>query len=205
VSGKSKPADPVPATPRQVVVVATSAGGLAALSEVLARLPADFPAPILVVQHVAPEHISMMAAILQRRTRLKVEDGAEGVRLCAGTVYIAPPAHHLILHPDGTLGLSNSAPVGFLRPAADILFQSAADCYNDQVIAVVLSGTGHDGAAGVRAVKRAGGSVIVQDPSTAEFSGMPVAAIATGDVDFVRHLGAMAQALENLIRKDGSE
>ncbi len=182
-----------------IVALAASAGGLNALTEVLSTLPTDFTAAIAIVQHLAPQYRSMMADILSRRTALKVKQAQEGDSLTPGKVYIAPPDRHLLVNGDGTLSLSQSELVHFLRPSADLLFESMAGSYKDRAIAVVLTGTGSDGAMGVEAVKKMGGIVIIQDETTAEFSGMPTAAFQTGDVDFVLPLQEISKALINLV------
>jgi two-component system chemotaxis response regulator CheB len=114
-------------------------------------------------------------------------------------VYIAPPNRHLLVNPDGTMSLSQSDLVHFVRPSADLLFESVAASYRERVIAVVLTGTGSDGSMGVEAVKKMGGTVIAQDAETAEFSGMPNAAIQTGCVDFVLTLDEIGPALVKLV------
>lgn len=182
-----------------VVALAASAGGLTAISKVMAGLPANFPASIVVVQHLDPRHRSLMADILSRRTSLRVKQAEEGDRLTTGTVYIAPPDRHLLVNPDETLSLSQSELVHFLRPSADLLFESVAASFKDRVIAVVLTGTGSDGAMGVKAIKKMGGTVIVQDEKTAEFFGMPGAAIQTGQTDFILPLDEIASALVRLV------
>ncbi len=184
-----------------VVAVAASAGGLNALSHVLRALPADFSAAVLIVQHLDPRHRSLMASILSRRTPLRVKEAEEGDRLAPATVFIAPPNRHLLVNPDGTLSLSQSELVHFVRPSADLLFESVAASYRDRAIAVVLSGSGSDGAMGVRAVKKTGGTVIVQDEKTSEFAGMPGAAIQTGLVDFILPLDEIPLALVTLVSK----
>jgi two-component system, chemotaxis family, protein-glutamate methylesterase/glutaminase len=184
-----------------VVACASSAGGLNALSELLSRLPGDFPAAIAVVQHLDRRHRSLMADILARRTRLSVKEAEAGERLRAGTVFIAPPDHHLLVNPDGRLALADSELVHFLRPSADLLFESVAASFCDRAIGVVLTGTGKDAAMGVTAIKSMGGTVIAQDPKTAEFPGMPEAAVATGNVDFVLPVAEIAEALVTLIMK----
>jgi two-component system chemotaxis response regulator CheB len=140
-----------------------------------------------------------MASILSRRTPLQVKQAEEGDCLSPGTVYIAPPNRHLLVNPDGTISLTQSELVHFVRPSADLLFESVAASYQDRAIAVVLSGTGHDGAMGVQAIKKMGGTVIAQDQETAEFFGMPSAAIHTGDVDFILPLGEVSAALISLV------
>jgi two-component system chemotaxis response regulator CheB len=184
-----------------VAALAASAGGLAALSHILTALPADFPAAVVVVQHLDPRHRSLMANILSRRTALHVKEAEEGDRLCPATVYIAPPNRHLLVNPDGTLSLSQSELVYFVRPSADLLFESLAASYKDRAIAVVLTGTGSDGAMGIQGIKKMGGTVIAQDERTSEFFGMPGAAIQSGAVDFILPLDEIAAALVTLVVK----
>jgi two-component system chemotaxis response regulator CheB len=183
----------------EVVAVAASAGGLNALSHLLAALPENFPAALAVVQHLDPRHRSLMADILSRRTALRVKQAEEGDKLQPGTVYIAPPNKHLLVNPEGTLSLAQSELVHFVRPSADLLFESVAASFKHRVIAVVLSGSGSDGSMGVRAVKKMGGTVIAQDEATSEFFGMPNAAIQTGSVDFILPLKEIPSALVTLV------
>jgi two-component system chemotaxis response regulator CheB len=185
-----------------VVALASSAGGIAALSEILGNLPADFPAAIVVVQHLDPRHRSLMADILRRRTALGVVQAAEGDHIRAGTVYIAPPDRHLLVNADGTLSLSQSELVHFVRPSADLLFESVAASYKQRAIAVVLTGTGSDGSMGIGAIKKMGGTVVAQDQASAEFSGMPGAAIRSGHADFILPLDEIASALVTLVMKE---
>ncbi len=186
-----------------LVALAASAGGLTALSLVLSNLPAEFPAAVVLVQHLDPRHRSLMAEILGRRTSLQVKQAEEGDRLQPSTVYIAPPDRHLLVNPDGSLSLSQSELVHFVRPSADLLFESVAASYRERAIAVVLTGTGSDGNMGVQAIKKMGGTVIAQDEQSAEFFGMPQAAIQTGSVDFILSLDEIAPALVTLVMKGG--
>jgi two-component system, chemotaxis family, protein-glutamate methylesterase/glutaminase len=180
------------------VALAASAGGLAALTHVLSSLPAGFAAPLLVVLHVDPRHRSWLAEILGRRTALTVTQVRGGERIAAGNVYVAPPDHHLLVQHDGILGLSDLARVQHVRPSADLLFTSLAAAWGAGAVAVVLTGTGRDGAAGVLAIKEHGGTVIAQDEASAEFFGMPDAACRTGGVDQVLPLDDIAPALVRL-------
>jgi two-component system chemotaxis response regulator CheB len=182
-----------------IVAIAASAGGLTAQIKVLSTLPAEFPAAIAIVQHISPEHPSFMAEILSRRTDITVKQAQEGDDLTPGTAYIAPPNRHLLVNDDGTLSLSQSKLVHFLRPSADLLFESVAATYKERAIAIVLTGTGSDGAMGVEAIKKMGGTVIVQDVKTAEFPGMPSAAIQTGNVDFILPLDEISRVLVTLV------
>jgi two-component system chemotaxis response regulator CheB len=183
----------------RIVVLAASAGGVHALGEVLSALPGDLPAAVVVVQHLAPHHRSHMAQIMSRHTPLHVKQARDGEALRRGVVYIAPPDRHLLVNPDGTVTLAETELVHFLRPSADLLFESAAAAFGEGVVAVVLTGTGEDGTMGVRAVKKMGGMVIVQDEETAEFRGMPHAAVSTGLADRVLHLDAIGPALSQML------
>jgi len=192
---------PISDTAFDIVALAASAGGLTALGLVLAALPDGFPATLVVVQHLDPRHRSLMAEILSRRTSLRVKQAEEGEQGSLATVYIAPPNRHLLVNSDGTLSLTQSQLVHFLRPSADLLFESVAASYGERAIAVVLTGTGSDGALGVKAIKKMDGTVIAQDEATAEFFGMPGAAIRSGSVDFVLPLDEIAMALVTLVMK----
>ena len=187
-----------------IVALAASAGGLNALTHVLHGLPADFAAGIVVVQHLDPRHRSLMADILGRRTGLAVREARQGDRVLAGTVMIAPPNNHLLVNQDGLLTLTQTELVHFVRPSADLLFESTAAAYRERAIAVVLSGSGTDGAMGVKAIKKMGGTVIVQDQESSEFGGMPEAAQRTGVVDFVLPLQEIAAALQTLVNSNPS-
>jgi two-component system, chemotaxis family, protein-glutamate methylesterase/glutaminase len=182
-----------------IIAFAASAGGLNALSHVLGVLPADLPVAIVVVHHLDPRHRSLIAEILSRRTKLRVQEAREGDHLRPHTVFVAPPDYHLLVNPDATLSLSHSELVHFVRPSADLLFESVAASFKDRAIAVVLSGSGADGAMGLRAIKKMGGTIIAQDEGSSEFFGMPSAAIKTRLVDFILPLDQIAKALVTLV------
>ena len=181
-----------------VIGIAASAGGLAALSTLIAALKPNLNAAILILQHLSAAHPSQLAQILARRTRLEVKEAAAHDRLRQGTIFTAPPGLHLLVDPDGIVSFSHRPPVNHVRPAADRLFESIAGSFGARSIAVVLTGTGRDGAMGAQVVKRAGGIVIVQDEVTSEFFGMPREAIQAGLVDRILPLEGIAPALEAL-------
>ncbi len=139
-----------------------------------------------------------MADILSRRTKLSVKVPHDGDYLSAGTIYLAPPDHHLLVNSNSSMSLTHSELVHFVRPSCDLLFESVAASFKQQAIAVVLTGTGRDGSMGVEAIKEMGGTVIVQDHKTAEFGAMPEAAINTGVADLVLPLDEIASALVRL-------
>ncbi len=193
-----------------VIAMAASAGGLKALSVILGGLPADFPAAIAIVMHLAPDHKSVLAEILDRRTHLAVKQAHTGDFLCPANVFIAPPNHHLLVAKDGRLKLSTSSAkkVHYARPSAEPLFASVAEVYQKQAIAVVLTGGDGDGSFGVQIIKERGGKVLAQDRPTSQDFSMPETSIKTGDVDFVLPLEEIAPKLMELVgagskRKNG--
>jgi two-component system chemotaxis response regulator CheB len=189
----------------QVVALVASAGGLKALAAVLHALPADFPAAVVIVQHMDPHYRSMLPQILTKRTELVVKQAQGGDALAPGVVLIAPPDQHLLLNPNGTLSLAHSEPVHYVRPSGDLLFESVAIACRQRAIAVVLTGTGSDGSDGIRAIKREGGTVIVQERATAEYRGMPTSAVKTGRVDLELPLDEIGPALVDLVTRGGAK
>jgi len=194
-------AEPVggPDSPYGIVAIAASAGGVTALGRVLGALPPGFPVPVVVVQHLDPRHRTVIAEVLGRRAKLPVRLAAHGEPAEPGTVYVAPPDHHLLLGEGGMLTLSSSELVHFVRPSADLLFESVAGTYGPRAIACVLTGTGSDGAMGASAVKSRGGTVIAEDPALAEFRGMPDAVVATGAADYILPLDEIASVICGLV------
>jgi two-component system, chemotaxis family, protein-glutamate methylesterase/glutaminase len=188
-----------PAEPFAIVAIAASAGGITALGRVFGGLPNGFRVPVVVVQHLDPRHKTVIADVLGRRSKMPVKLAREGERAEAGTIYIAPPNYHLLVEADGTLMLSSSELVHFVRPSADLLFESVAGSYGPRAIACVLTGTGSDGAMGASAVRSRGGTVIAEDPALAEFKSMPEAAVAACAVDFVLPLDEIAEVIRGLV------
>ncbi len=183
--------------------MAASAGGLKALSVILGGLPADFPAAIAIVMHLAPDHKSILAEILDGRSPLEVKQAHTGDVLCHSCVFIAPPNHHLLVGKSGRLKLSSSSAekVNYARPSAEPLFISVAAAYQKNAIAVVLTGGDGDGSFGVQIIKDKGGTVIAQDRPTSQDFSMPETAIKTGDVDFILPLNEIAPKLMELVER----
>ena len=184
-----------------VIAMATSAGGLKALSVILNGLPADFPAAIVVVMHLSPDHESLLAEILKYRTHLDVQQAQTGDTLSPSGVFVAPPNRHLSVARGGRLKLSSSsaAKVHHARPSAEPLFASVAAIYKTQAIAVVLTGGDGDGGFGVQIIKDNGGTVIAQDRPTSEDFSMPETSIKTGNVDVILPLDEIASKLIELV------
>ena len=147
-------------SPVDVIAVGASAGGLAVLEQLVGGLAPPFPVPVLVVQHVDPRHRSMLPEILARHTALPLTAATDGMRPEPGTVVVAVPGHHLVVDPDRRCRLTDTPPVRFVRPSVDVLLESVAAVYGSRAVAVVLTGSGSDGAMGALAVHLAGGSVI---------------------------------------------
>lgn len=183
-----------------VVVLGASVGGVQALSCIVADLPADFPAPVVVAHHLSPDYPSFMPDILRRHTALRVKEAEDGDKLCPGTVYTSAPGRHLRIESDGILSVFQADRIRFVRPSADVLFESVAFTFGCRAIAVVLTGMGRDGANGVKCVRKSGGFVIAQDEATAESFDMPYAAIETRKVDLVLPLYHIGYALQVLTR-----
>ena len=184
----------------EIVAIASSAGGVKALIEVLGALPADFPVPLVIVQHLDPHHETILADILNRRSSLRIRLAETDDVVEPGSVYIAPPDRHLLVNPGGVLSLSSGDQVKFVRPSADLLFESVADVYGASALVCVLTGTGSDGTAGAGSVKSRGGTVVSEDPETAEFKGMPQAVTRAVPVDLVLPLDDIAGALVGLVK-----
>ena len=184
-----------------VIAMAASVGGLKALSTILGGLPADFPAAIAIVMHVAPDHKSLLAGILKCRTQLQVTEAHTGDVLVPSKVFVAPPNHHLFVVKGNCLKLSSSRAqkIHFARPSAEPLFASVAEVYGKNAIAVVLTGGDGDGSFGVQIIKEKGGTVIAQDRPTSENFSMPETSIQTGDVDYILPLDQIAPMLIALV------
>jgi two-component system, chemotaxis family, protein-glutamate methylesterase/glutaminase len=182
-------------TSRDLVVVAGSSGGMEALHAICLALPADFPAAIAIVQHRMKAHAGLLAELLTGWTTLDVCDATEGAVIRAGTIYIAPPDKHMTVTLARTVTLIDGVRIKHVLSSADPLFESAALAYGDRLTAVVLTGHDGDGTAGTVAVRVHGGTTIAQDPATAACASMPRSAIATGAVDHVLSLDAIAPML----------
>jgi two-component system chemotaxis response regulator CheB len=160
----------------RVVVIGASWGGLHALSTIVAALPADFAAPVLVVQHRGRDAASLLRDLLQGVTALRVVDAEDKEPLLDGHVFIAPPDYHVLVD-EGQLALSTEAAVRYSRPSIDVALASVADSYGPRAIGVVLTGANDDGAIGLRRIVERGGWAVVQAPETAEVRTMPDAAL----------------------------
>jgi two-component system chemotaxis response regulator CheB len=177
------------------VVVGASAGGIEALLQLCAALPADFAPALIVVLHLPPSRPSMLAALLQTRCARPVVEALDKQPIEPGTVVVAPPDYHLLVEPTRTLSLSVDPPVLHSRPAIDPLFESAAIAYGPRLLALLLTGASTDGSAGVAAVRSRGGQAWLQQPDDARVPIMPAAAMQHAGADAVLTLQQLCRRL----------
>jgi two-component system chemotaxis response regulator CheB len=181
-----------------LVVIGASAGGVEALIVLLRALPPTLRAAILIVLHLPRDRRSVLADVFQPHCAVPVRDAQDKEPVEPGTVYIAPADYHLLVDDTRSLSLSVDELVHFSRPSVDVLFEAAADVYGERTLAILLTGGSDDGAAGLAAVRRAGGWTIVQDPRTARVPMMVEAALALGPVDVVLPLEGIADLLREV-------
>ena len=201
LSNVAESADAESPSRRDLVVIGASAGGVETLRAVVSGLPADLPAAVCVVLHIAPSSPSALATILSRAGPMPCLPAHDGAPLRHGTILVAPPDHHLMVE-DNVARLSGGPRENGHRPSIDALFRSAAEAREAQVIGVVLSGTRDDGAAGLAAIKASGGAAVVQDPEEAMYPGMPANALANVAADAVVPSALIAQTLLAMVNGD---
>ena len=183
-----------------VVVIGASSGGLHALEQVLAGLPADFGVPVLVVQHRDPLGHALLAGLLARHCKLEVREAEDKDALLPGRVLVAPAGYHALVE-HGHVELSADTEPGYSTPSIDAAFETAAQAYGGSAIGVVLTGANDDGSRGLAVLCRHGGRAVVQDPQTADSPSMPRAAIAAVDPLAVLPLEEIAGKLVELSRR----
>ena len=174
---------------------------MTALTELLPILPADYPLPIVIVQHLHPLQDGFHIELYDKKCALSVKEAEDKEPIRIGHVYFAPPNYHLLIEDNRTFSLSTDEKVNYCRPSIDVLFESAADVYGPRLAAIILTGANNDGAEGLRLIKEKGGLVIVQDPQSAEFSLMPAAALQVVKPDFVFGLTEIARWLAESARQ----
>lgn len=184
---------------RDIIVIGGSSGATAPLRTILAALPADLPAAVLIVLHVPARSLGLLATVTAAAGRLPVYPAAEGMVIASGNVYLGVPDHHLLVG-EGRIRLGRGPRENMARPSIDPLFRSAAASYGPRVIGVVLSGFLNDGASGLEAIKRCGGVTLVQDPADAIADEMPRSALSSVEVDLTLPAGRIGDVLGELAR-----
>ena len=185
--------------PRDLVVIGASRGGLEALNQLASGLTIDFPAAVLIVLHTSPDSPRMFASIMGQHTPLSVDYAEQGGSILPGRILFAPPDWHMAVIDEGFIGLQAGPKIRHTRPAADVLFRSAAEVYGPRVIGVVLTGGDGDGTDGLRAIKAAGGISVVQEPDEAIDPSMPRSALQGDSPDYRVPLDEMAELLTRLV------
>jgi two-component system chemotaxis response regulator CheB len=188
---------------KDIVVVGASAGGMEALQQLVAGLPAGMPASLFIVWHMAPGVRSALPEVLGRAARLPVVTPADGDPIAPGRIYVAPNDHHMLLE-RGYIRITKGPKENRFRPALDPLFRSAAYVYGPRAIGVVLSGGLDDGTSGLWTIKLRGGTAIVQEPADARVRGMPLSALNAVGVDYKLPAGGIGELLGRLAREDAA-
>lgn len=186
----------------QIIVIGTSAGGLQAIKKLISQLQEDFPAPILVVQHISPDASgNVQLNALNSAGKLKCKHAINGETIKPGHLYLAPSDHHLMIDEDQTMRVTKGAAENRSRPGIDPLFRSAAVAFRNKVIGILLTGYLDDGVAGLEVIKRCGGICIVQDPEDAEYPDMPKNALNHVKVDHCLPISEMGGLLYQLMSR----
>jgi len=182
----------------KAVVIGVSAGGLRAMEAILPHLPAEYDLAVLIVQHRAKTSDDFLYNYFDNLCALNVMEAADKMKIKAGNIYFAPPDFHMLVEMDKSLSLSVDPAVNFSRPSVDVLFETAAESYGEQLVGVVLTGSNSDGAKGLARIKDLGGTSIIQDPETAEVAMMPQAAIQEVGGDYIIPLPSIGKLLASL-------
>ena len=181
----------------EAIVIGVSAGGLNALHTIIPELPKEYPLPVIVVQHRLPEADDFLTTYLDQESKIHVKQAEPRERIQQG-VYIAPAGYHLLVERDRTFGFSVDPKVNNAIPSIDVLFETAADAYQNKLVGIVLTGANSDGSQGLKFIKKNGGLTIVQAPNTAESPFMPKAAIEAVEVDHIMPLVDIGAFLKTL-------
>lgn len=184
----------------KAIVIGASYGGMEAIKTLLSGLPSDFKIPIGVVLHIGNNNINSYLSMLNNKTSFKVKEAEEKETIKPGMVYFAPPNYHLQMESNFTFSLSTDQKINFSRPSIDVLFETAAWVYKNELLGILLTGSNSDGAEGLKTIKKYGGITIVENPETAFAKTMPGSAIKSENPSFVLDLEEIAGKIIELIR-----
>ncbi|PRR83778.1 chemotaxis protein CheB [Clostridium vincentii] len=182
----------------KAIVIGTSTGGMEALRSILSTLQGDFSIPVIIVQHLNIHSESYLIEYLRRFCKLRIKEVEDKEVAVSGYVYFAPPNYHILIEKDGSFTLSVEERVCYARPSIDVLFETAADTFEENLIGVILTGANKDGSYGLSKVKEQGGIAIVQEPETSEADRMPKSAIESTNVDYILKLEEIGELLIRL-------
>lgn len=187
--------------PYEAIVIGVSTGGFQALKSILPSLPHNFPVPIAIVQHISEQSGTYMTDHLDQICNMTVKEAEDKEPLIPAHIYLAPPGYHALIEDDKTFSLSVDEKVNFSCPSIDVLFESAADAYRENLIGVILTGANHDGATGLQKVKKYGGLTIVQHPDDARSPTMPQAALSATEADYTITIQELPRLLIKLTKE----
>lgn len=185
--------------PCRALVIAGSAGSLDVILKALPRIRTDLSFPLIVVLHRKNSYDSVLAELFQYKTKIPVKEVEDKQSIENGVIYIAPADYHLLLEDSGVFSLDASEKVNYSRPSIDVTFESAAEVYREALVCILLSGANADGVQGLKKVKCFGGTVAVQEPSSAEVPFMPEQAILHSGVDHILHTNDVAEFINGLV------
>ncbi|MFA9370589.1 MAG: chemotaxis protein CheB [Labilibaculum antarcticum] len=186
----------------KAIVIGTSFGGLEALKAIITHLPKDFSLAVLIVLHIGDHNNDSFVNYLNKKSKIPVKEAEEKEDIKAGTVYFAPPNYHLLVENDSTIALSADPKIHHSRPSIDVLFESAAWHYKNQLIGILLTGLNHDGAQGMKEIQKYGGITIVENPETAIATIMPASAIEIMQPDYILNLDQIFRKIRELSESD---
>ena len=184
----------------KAIVIGASYGGMEAIKTILTAIPSVFNVPVSIVLHIGNNNINAYLAALNHKTGLTVKEAEEKEKIKPGTIYFAPPNYHLQLENDFTFSLSTDQKINFSRPSIDVLFETAAWVYNNDLLGILLTGSNSDGAEGLKIIKDYGGITIVENPETAFAKTMPNSAIKKEMPSFILDLGQIAEKIVELTK-----
>ncbi|MFZ6012365.1 MAG: chemotaxis protein CheB [Bacteroidota bacterium] len=167
------------------IVIGVSAGGLSALTFLFEQLPANYPIPMIVIQHRSSDQNGLLEEVLRYKCKIRIKQADEKEPIKTGVIYVAPPGYHLLVERDNTFSLSSDEPVFFSKPSIDVLFETAAEVFKEKIVGLILTGANRDGTNGIKAIYEKGGLTIAQHPEEAQFPYMPRAAIESGGVKHI--------------------
>jgi len=183
----------------RAIVIGASYGGMEAIKTIFAGLPDNFEIPILAVLHIGNNRVDTFLSTLNKNSSYKVREAEEKDLIIPGSAFFAPPNYHLQVEDCFSVSLSTDEKVNFSRPSIDVLFETAAWAFRNELIGILLTGSNSDGAAGLKTIKKFGGTTIVEDPETAFAKAMPLSAIKISNPDFILPLEKISKKLVNLI------
>ena len=185
----------------KAIVIGASYGGMEAIKTILTGLPSGFKIPVSIVLHIGNNNISNYMTVLNHKTGFIVKEAEEKELIDPGNIYFAPPNYHLQMENNFSFSLSTDQKINYSRPSIDVLFETAAWVYKNELLGILLTGSNGDGADGLKTIKDYGGITIVQNPETAAAKTMPVKAIKKEEPSFILDLEKIAQKIAELVKQ----